>query len=650
MKRKKHRESKGNEKKGRNPDSLPNPWAYCETLPIIQEHEKCDLTDLSMLSCRSNYCIKTVSRGYTGKDRDDEVYRIYGGLVNQGEKFMRQWIRCFTLTRKKYVTNLARGYLKEKNIKLNEWIVGVKNGDRADLLALFLLNVVTGVHSFVHTKNRIWTTLHDNINTHQEYIQRCNLHLCYLGNGLYVELVPRMETVPFEIFGVTDPVNISMDAKPVAIGTITSEEQDTLTELLSIGITPTSHTKQPSPSTSASATVFAEKISKPTLSRTGDPPSTLPVCASSPHPKTASYDTVTTEQIETAQPSVNYDSVQAQHVQAQTDIHNKKKKILQKTRRKSSTVQPILSQIPDHSASASSPSGNIETRVKSDFQKQKTAQLDETAQPTDEQGATRDVRNPSSITIHDQLGDYAHLITNLPTVCVTRLSEEAINKATSVTKRKPLKVPSKQLGTFPNYQTAKKFRFKISKYGIRRKRKRTYSYKCQVKRCPRRFGNVTSWNQHHRSVHPEVTYTCEQCGKISTSPIQHRDHVYMHKETRYTCGRCYKSFPNISRLTTHRHLHKRQRLYYCFSPNCKRNYKWPQDLLRHVKIHLPIDLKCDVCNYRTREKRLFRQHSRIHTDEKPFKCRRCSLRFRHSMQKYRHEHMNICSTLDETAP
>ena len=91
-KRTKHRESRGNVKKGKNPENLPNPWAYCMKLPVIKECEKCDLTDLSMLNCRSNYCIKSVSRGYTEKNRDDEVYRIYGSLVNQGEKFMCQWI------------------------------------------------------------------------------------------------------------------------------------------------------------------------------------------------------------------------------------------------------------------------------------------------------------------------------------------------------------------------------------------------------------------------------------------------------------------------------------------------------------------------------------------------------------------------------
>ena len=129
-----------------------------------------------------------------------------------------------------------------------------------------------------------------------------------------------------------------------------------------------------------------------------------------------------------------------------------------------------------------------------------------------------------------------------------------------------------------------------------------YTCSCQLKNCQETFGSVTEWNTHHRSAHPSITYKCEKCGKISTSPIQHRNHVYMHKETQITCGRCYSSFPNISQLNVHCHLHKRQRLYYCFSKNCKRSYKWPQDLLCHIKRHLLVSYKCFECNYSTPEK------------------------------------------------
>ena len=133
--------------------------------------------------------------------------------------------------------NLAKTYLKSKNLKIGTWIIGIKNGRRPDILTLFLLCVITGTYCFVHTKVGIWTTLSEEPDNHQALIQRCNLHLGYLGNGIYVEFVPRTELVSFQIFGVPELVDINMDAKPVAIGSLTFDEQETLNKLLSTGIT-----------------------------------------------------------------------------------------------------------------------------------------------------------------------------------------------------------------------------------------------------------------------------------------------------------------------------------------------------------------------------------------------------------------------------
>ena len=190
-----------------------------------------------MLSCRPNFEIKLLPAHYTEKPQDDDLYRIFGGLLNQCVRFMRQWIRCFSLTHKGFIINLARTYLKSKSLKIGTWVTGIKNGCRPDTLAFFLLCVITGTHCFIHTKVGIWTTLFEEPDSHQALIQSCNLHLGYLGNGIYIEFVPQTEIVSFQIFWVPEPVDINMDAKPVAIGTLSFDEQETLNKLLSTGIT-----------------------------------------------------------------------------------------------------------------------------------------------------------------------------------------------------------------------------------------------------------------------------------------------------------------------------------------------------------------------------------------------------------------------------
>ena len=148
---------------------------------------------------------------------------------------------------------------------------------------------------------------------------------------------------------------------------------------------------------------------------------------------------------------------------------------------------------------------------------------------------------------------------NQPTIAIKWLTNTEIEHASKPTMKKVIKV-RKAVGIYPSASTASKYKFRLSQYGIKRRYKRKYTYKCQFEGCPKKFNNVGDWNKHHRSRHSSITYTCEKCGHISSSPIQHRDHIYLQKETQFTCGHCYKSFPSISRLNLHRHVHKRQHL------------------------------------------------------------------------------------------
>ena len=125
---------------------------------------------------------------------------------------------------------------------------------------------------------------------------------------------------------------------------------------------------------------------------------------------------------------------------------------------------------------------------------------------------------------------------------------------------------------------------------------------------------------------------------MDCNPNRFKDHKYIHQETWFKCGHCDKSFHFLSGLSLHRNLHRRIQAYECFAKNCKKRYKWPQDLLRHIKIHLKVKLQCENCYYTTHETRLLCQHKQTHTDNKRFICRmKCNAVFKHAMQCYRHK-------------
>ena len=210
-------------------------------------------------------------------------------------------------------------------------------------------------------------------------------------------------------------------------------------------------------------------------------------------------------------------------------------------------------------------------------------------------------------------------------------------KHCSIPKKDKCSVKS-ETSIFPTHKTAAQYKLRIQTHHLKRKRKHKYYFKCAVPGCPHSFNSVKEWNIHHLAKHKTVTYRCGECTKHLQTPTSMRSHELTHGDKPFSCGRCGKTFLHLSKLNLHRHLHRRQRLYSCFALHCKRTYKWPQDLLCHIKKHLNITLKCQLCMYTTYEKRLLRQHSNLHTNELPFGCRKCHNEcFKHAMQCYRHE-------------
>ena len=127
--------------------------------------------------------------------------------------------------------------------------------------------------------------------------------------------------------------------------------------------------------------------------------------------------------------------------------------------------------------------------------------------------------------------------------------------------------------------------FHISVHGIKRKRKRTY-LGCKIPGCSLKFPLFREWNSYHRLVHQGIQLTCTECKKSFKTPSFLRDHVYVHSKTNYKCEKCDKNFPFKSLYRIHVHTHLRSKIHKCFAGSCNKEYKWPQDLHRHIQTHL----------------------------------------------------------------
>ena len=83
----------------------------------------------------------------------------------------------------------AGRYLNLKKLKFETWADAVKSGCRADILSVFALSALIGKHSLIHLHNgNLWTSIDTSSSDHDELLEKCDIHLAYMGNGLFCEL------------------------------------------------------------------------------------------------------------------------------------------------------------------------------------------------------------------------------------------------------------------------------------------------------------------------------------------------------------------------------------------------------------------------------------------------------------------------------
>ena len=197
----------------------------------MSEALKLDRKSLSELECQSEYMIKSDIE--LDNNSNVQIYRLFGELISKEPGFMRQWVRLFAIMHRVYIEKLAKDYLTNSNLTLVELCKCVKSGDKVDVLVIFVLCILTGTHCLVHLNQGHWTLLKDEPNSHLEFIQCCNVHLSYLGNGIYTAHELCTVKTTYDVFGLDQPLEID-EMEPVVIGTLTSKENKTIDKLMEI--------------------------------------------------------------------------------------------------------------------------------------------------------------------------------------------------------------------------------------------------------------------------------------------------------------------------------------------------------------------------------------------------------------------------------
>ena len=127
------------------------------------------------------------------------------------------------------------------------------------------------------------------------------------------------------------------------------------------------------------------------------------------------------------------------------------------------------------------------------------------------------------------------------------------------------------------------------------------------------------------------------CWKSFKTPSVAQSHKNSHAPRKHKCTQCSKTFAYGSALRLHKNTHAKQKRHKCFHGNCRKSYRWPQDLSRHIQWHLNMSWSCGKCDFITYEKRLLKRHRAAHVNFYKYKCKKCTYKSKWPTPFARHQ-------------
>ena len=163
-----------------------NPHIYSGEIKPILESQRVKKEGMISLPCRATHRVHP--RSVSVKE-NDALYDIFAKRVGRTTNFMREWLKLFVIMHKTALAQKAKGYFELKGLDITTWAESIVDGRKGDVAVLYTLNIMMETHCLVHLSNgNIWTTLAKSSGDHTKDIQKCSVHLVYIGRGLFVEL------------------------------------------------------------------------------------------------------------------------------------------------------------------------------------------------------------------------------------------------------------------------------------------------------------------------------------------------------------------------------------------------------------------------------------------------------------------------------
>ena len=164
-------------------------YDFADKMQPFSEADRILEQDIHEISCYDAFELEAPLNRFSDTMLNQHLYSMYKKGKLEKPMVMRKLLCFFVCRYRNELEPKVNEYLQAKKLTMDDWLNAVKSDRHGDIVRVFFLSMITEYHTFIHLKNkRIWCTLKAVPLHHHELVERCQIHLVYMGFSIFLQL------------------------------------------------------------------------------------------------------------------------------------------------------------------------------------------------------------------------------------------------------------------------------------------------------------------------------------------------------------------------------------------------------------------------------------------------------------------------------